>query len=120
MTMDDRKVEEIVARVVERLAPALERQAARGPIVPTPPKGGGVCAPNPTEPAWRASIARGDDGTPSKTRAADARYDARGDGTPRAAFGTAGASSGGSSSAIHRGRRGVFDDIDTAVKAARA
>ncbi len=82
-SFDDRKVEEIVARVVERLAPALERRA---PPVPTPARGE-VCAPTPPEPAWRASI---------------------GGGGGRRSF------------AVHgSARRGVFDDIDSAVKAAR-
>src|SRR4051812_12894294 len=80
-TFDDRKVEEIVARVVERLAPGLER---RGPVIPTPARGE-VCAPTPAEPAWRAAQAGG--ARPNVARAS--------------------------------GRRGVYDDVDSAVKAAR-
>src|SRR5687768_3919560 len=80
-TFDDRKVEEIVARVVERLAPALERGAR---TLPTPAKAEG-CAPNPPSVSWRAQQGQG-----------------------------------GGSPAIHRGgRRGVYDDVDSAVKAAR-
>jgi acyl-CoA reductase-like NAD-dependent aldehyde dehydrogenase len=81
--IDDSKVEEIVARVVEKLAPALlqAQGAGRTNIIPTPARGE-VCAPNPSEPAWRAQQASG--------------------------------------VAIGRGRRGVYDDVDSAVKAARA
>lgn len=77
--IDDMKVEEIVAKVVERLAPALERRA---PVRATPAKGE-VCGPTPPQPAWLAGA--------------------------------------GGSAAVHRGgRRGVYDDVDSAVKAARA
>src|SRR5687768_13594089 len=83
--IDDSKVEEIVARVVEKLAPAIERASrdGGGRVLPTPAKGE-VCAPNPPHVAWRAG-------------------------------------SSGGSAAIHRGgRRGIYDDVDSAVKAARA
>lgn len=83
--IDDNKVEEIVARVVEKLAPALERASrdGGGRVQPTPAKGE-VCAPNPPHVAWRAGAT-------------------------------------GGSAAVHRGgRRGIYDDVDSAVKAARA
>lgn len=86
--IDDSKVEEIVARVVERLAPALERAGSKRPVTPTPAKGE-VCAPNPPHVAWQARNA------------------------------SSGSSGGGP--AVHRGgRRGIYDDVDSAVKAARA
>ena len=73
--LDDKKVEEIVAKVVAKLAPALEKTR------PTPARAEG-CAPNPPHVAWQA---------------------------------------GQSSAAVHRGgRRGIYDDVDSAVKAARA
>lgn len=79
--IDDSKIEEIVARVVEKLAPALER--GQGRTLPTPAKGE-VCAPNPPHVAWQAK--------------------------------------GGSGHAVHRGgsHRGVYGDVDSAVKGARA
>src|SRR4051794_4545941 len=93
-TMDDKKVEEIVARVVDKLAPLLDRSGGSAGArssshrpIPTPARGE-VCAPTPPEPAWRAANA---------ARAVD----------------------GGA--ALHRGgKRGVYDDVDGAVKAARA
>jgi aldehyde dehydrogenase len=79
--MDDRKIEEIVARVVEKLAPALERSAGRPRATPAK---GEVCAPNPPHVAWEARQASG------------------------------------GSAAVHRGgRRGIYDDVDSAVKASR-
>src|SRR5688500_1193340 len=88
--IDDSKVEEIVARVVEKLAPALERASrdGGGRVLPTPAKGE-VCAPNPPHVAWQARNASG--------------------------------GGGGGGHAVHRGgRRGIYDDGDSAVKAARA
>lgn len=74
-SLDDKKVEEIVAKVVAKLAPALEKPRA------TPARAEG-CAPNPPHVAWQA---------------------------------------GQSAPALHRGgRRGIYDDVDSAVKAARA
>ncbi len=73
--LDASRVEEIVSRVVAKLAPALERTRA------TPAKGE-VCAPNPPQAAWLAQ----------------------------------------QGPAVHRGsaHRGVYGDVDSAVKAARA
>ncbi|MCC7070347.1 MAG: aldehyde dehydrogenase EutE [Deltaproteobacteria bacterium] len=74
-SLDDKKVEEIVAKVVAKLAPALEKPR------PTPARVEG-CAPSPPHVAWQAA-----------------------QGAP----------------AVHRGgRRGIYDDVDSAVKAARA
>ena len=75
-TMDDRKIDEIVAKVVAKLAPALGVGPVTNPrATPAPAE---VCGPSP------ALISR----APMTGR-------------------------GG-------GRRGIYDDVDSAVKAARA
>ena len=81
--IDDAKVEEIVQRVVEKLAPALTdlRPVTNLRATPSP---GEVCGPSPA--LVRAS----------------------------------GGPSAGGAPSIGRGRRGIYDDVDSAVKAARA
>ncbi len=104
LTLDERKLNELVERVVERLAPAVGARVvpATNPNA-TPARPGGACAPTPPTLVVPAS----------------------GGGYQGGSFKAGGGGSSGGKAVASApllgrgGRAGVFDDVDTAVASAR-